>query len=82
MDAKTFEYMNDRVKKFKEIQAKIGDLKAKVERMEKYGFSSVSFRFEGSYSEIPHIEKGLMKETLLKLMKDKIEALEKELEEI
>lgn len=82
MDAKTFEYMNERVKKFNEVQSKIKNLKEKVSNIEQFGFESVYFTISGNYKQIPYIDKDLMKETLLKLMNDKIAVLEKELEEI
>lgn len=82
MDAKTYEYMNERVKRFNETKRKIDQLKEKVENIEKFGFKGVYFTINGNYYEVPYIGNDLMKETLIKLMSEKIVALEKELEEI
>lgn len=84
MDAKTFECMNDKVKRFNEAQAKIKTIKERILMIEKYGVGSLYFipRNIGNYNSIPHLDESLLKETLIKLMSDKIEALEKEQSEI
>lgn len=82
MDAKTFEYMNERVKKFNEAQIKIKKLKDKIIDIEKFGLTTAYAFRNGGYIEIHYIDNSLMKETFIKLMSDKIEALEKEQSEI
>lgn len=83
MDTKTFEYMNDKVKRFNESQEKINKLKERIGYLEKYGIEGVYFTVGyGNYNSVPYIDETLMKETLIKLMSDQIEALEKEQSEI
>ena len=83
MDAKTFEYMNERVKKYNDAKDKIKKLKDRIGFMERFEFKDAYFVVGNTnYQDIPYVDKQLLKETLLKLMNDKIEIIEKEQSEI